>query len=100
MIYLKKINLENLKKFLYLSRVELLQIYNRQLINHDEEICISNYYYTFLYLYEILSNEQLSNQNINYKDRHYLLHNVYADMLRCIEEIKWELRLKKWPISV
>ena len=84
-----------LKNFLYLSRVELLKIYNRGKINYLEEKFISDYYYIFLNMYELLSNA-----NINNKDKRHFLHNVYSDILKCIEDIKWELRLKIWPITV
>lgn len=98
MLYLKKINYENIKKFLYLSRIELLNIYNRTNLNEQQIVLILQYYNTFLDLYEILCDPY--NVDMISINKQYLLHYVYSEILKCIEEIKWELQLKKWPIVV
>lgn len=98
MLYLKKINYENIKNFLYLSRVELLKIFNRRNLNQHEVVFISDYYYTFLYLYEMMCDPY--NVTMTSLNKQYLLHYVYNEILKCIEEIKWELQMKIWPIKV
>ena len=98
MNYLKSINFEIIKNFIYYSRVELLKIYNKPNINKHEELVISNYYYTFLYLDEMLSNTDID--NISNKNKQYLLYHIYSFMLECIEEIKWELRIMNWKITI
>lgn len=98
MPYLKKINYENIKNFLYLSRVELLKIFNRRNINQHEVVFISDYYYTFLYLYEMMCDPY--NVTMTSFNKQYLLQYVYNEILKCIEEIKWELKIKIWPIKV
>ena len=97
MIYLKKLNFESIRHFMYYSRVELLKIYNKPNIDKHEELVISNYYYTFLYLDEMLSNTDID--NISSKNKQYLLYHIYSFILECIEEIKWELQIKMWPIT-
>jgi hypothetical protein len=98
MLYLKKINYENIKNFLYLSRVELLKIFNRSKINEQQTICILHYYDIFLNLYEMLCDPY--NVNMTSKNKQYLLHYIFSEILKCVEEIKWELQLKIWPVSV
>jgi len=98
MLYLKKINYENIKNFLYLSRIELLKIYNRTNLNEQQIVLILYYYNTFLDLYEILCDPY--NINMISINKQYLLHYVYSEILKSIEEIKWELQLKIWPIIV
>ena len=98
MLYLKKINYENIKNFLYLSRVELLKIFNRRKINEQQTVFILQYYDIFLNLYEMLCDPY--NVNMTSKNKQYLLHYIYSEILKCVEEIKWELQLKIWPITV
>lgn len=98
MLYLKKINYENIKNFLYLSRVELLKIFNRNKINEQQTVFILHYYEIFLDLYDMLCDPY--NINMTNINKQYLLHYIYSEILKCVEEIKWELQLKIWPISV
>ena len=98
MLYLKKINYENIKNFLYLSRVELLKIFNRNKINEQQTVFILHYYEIFLDLYDMLCDPY--NVNMTSINKQYLLHYIYSEILKCVEEIKWELQLKIWPISV
>jgi len=98
MPYLKKINFENIKNFLYLSRIELLKIYNKNNLDKEQIVLILHYYNTFVDLYDILcAPDNVDKIRIN---KQYLIHYAYNEILKCIEEIKWEFRLKIWPIKI